>query len=131
VRVVLDTNVLLAAFAARGLCEAVLEVCLTSHEIVLCEHILKELHRALRRKLKVPAAHADDIIAFLRKRATVVRPAKVPTKACKDRSDLPILGAAVAGGAGCLITGDRELLALGEYEGVRILPPRTFHDGIR
>ena len=130
-KVVLDTNVLLAAFAARGLCEAVLEVCLASHEIVLCEHILTELRRALRRKLKVPAAHADEIVAFLREHVALVRPAKVPARACKDRSDLPILGALEAAGADCLVTGDAGLLDLGEYHGAPILSPRAFHDRIR
>jgi predicted nucleic acid-binding protein len=48
VKVVLDTNVLLAAFAARGLCEAVFEACPASHEIILSDHILGELQRHLR-----------------------------------------------------------------------------------
>jgi len=34
VSVVLDTNVLLSAFAARGLCEAVYQLCLAQHQIV-------------------------------------------------------------------------------------------------
>ncbi len=46
-RVVLDTNVLVAAFAARGLCEALVAVCLQSHEVVLSEHILAELNKNL------------------------------------------------------------------------------------
>jgi predicted nucleic acid-binding protein len=43
VKPVLDTNVLLAAFATRGLCEAVFEACLADHDVVLSEHILREL----------------------------------------------------------------------------------------
>jgi predicted nucleic acid-binding protein len=47
VKVVLDTNVLVAAFASHGLCEEVFEVCLTSHQIFVSKHILAELRRAL------------------------------------------------------------------------------------
>ena len=129
--VVLDTNVLLAAFATRGLCEAVFEVCLAAHEIVLSEHILKELRRHLRVKFKVPASHADQVIAFLREHAALVKPAKVPASACRDRSDLPVLGTAVAAEADCLVTGDRDLLDLKEFRGIPILSPRAFHDRLR
>jgi putative PIN family toxin of toxin-antitoxin system len=131
VKVVLDTNVLLAAFATRGLCEAVFAACLASHEIVLSEHILGELHRHLRGKFKVPPRQVDAILAFLRDNATVVTPAKVPANACRDRSDLAVLGTALAAGADCLVTGDRDLLDLKTFHGIPILSPRAFHDRLR
>jgi uncharacterized protein len=131
VRVVLDTNVLVAALTTRGLCEAVFLVCLRSHEIVISEHILKELARNLVGKAKLPASHADDMVVFLRRRARIVRPAKVPPSACRDHSDLPVLGTALAAKAECLVTGDRDLLAIGEYGGIPILSPRAFHDRVR
>ena len=76
-KVVLDTNVLLAAFATRGLCEAVFEACLGSHEIILSDHILGELQRHLRGKFKAPPRQVDAILSFLRDRATVVAPARL------------------------------------------------------
>jgi putative PIN family toxin of toxin-antitoxin system len=129
--VVLDTNVLLAAFATRGLCEAVFEACLASHEIVLSEHILGELRRHLAGKLKMPPEQADALLSFLRKQATLVAPAKVPADACRDRTDLAVLGTALAARADCLVTGDRELLDLGTFHRTAILTPRAFHDRLR
>jgi len=131
VKVVLDTNVLLAAFATRGLCEAVFEACLARHEIVLSKYILKELRRHLRGKLKLPASQADAIVSFLREHTTIVQPAKVPADACRDRSDLAVLGTALAGSADCLVTGDRDLLELRCFHATRILSPRAFHDRLR
>jgi len=127
VKVVLDTNVLLAAFATRGLCEALFSACLASHQIVLSDHILKELRRHLRGKLKISASHADAIVAFLSEHASIVQPAKVPANACRDRSDLAVLGTAAAAKADVLVTGDRDLLDLGEFQGIPILSPRAFH----
>ena len=127
-KVVLDTNVLVAAFAARGLCEAVFEVCLVSHEIVVSEHILKELRRNLTGKLRLPPEQTDAIVGLVRKHATVVKPTQVPSGACRDRADLPVLGTALAGGADCLVTGDRDLLDLGQFQSIPIVSPRTFHD---
>jgi len=131
VKVVLDTNVLLAAFATRGLCEAVFEACLASHAIILSDHILGELERHLRGKFKVPARQVDAILAFLREHATVVRPAKVPASACRDRTDLAVLGTALAAGAHCLVTGDRDLLELETFRGIPILSPRALHGRLR
>ena len=130
-KVVLDTNVLLAAFATRGLCEAVFEVSLDAHEIVLSSHILNELRRHLRGKLKLPADRIDDITSFLKERATWVKPAKVPAGSCRDRSDLAVLGTAVAGQADCLVTGDKDLLTLRKFKSIPILTPRSFYDSLR
>ena len=130
-KVVLDTNVLVAAFATRGLCEAVFEACLASHEIILSEHILGELHRHLRGKFKMPPRQVDATLAFLREHATVVRPAKVPASACRDRTDLAVLGTALAAEADCLVTGDHDLLTLKRFQGIPLLSPRAFHDRLR
>lgn len=78
-KVVLDTNVLLSALATRGLCEAVLEVCLANHEIVLSEYILKELRRNLKSRLRLPAAQVDEIVVFFeRKQRWLIRPGCQP-----------------------------------------------------
>ncbi len=130
-RVVLDTNVLLAAFAAHGLCEALVAVCFQSHEVILSEHILAELDKHLKGKLKMPADQRRDIENLLREQARVVEPATIPVKVCADPDDLPVLGTAVTGLADALVTGDAELLGLKEVQGVPILSPRAFYDRLR
>lgn len=54
----------------------------------------------------------------------MVEPAPVPTDACPDPDDLPVLGTAVAGRATLLVTGDGELLALASHAGTAIVTPR-------
>ena len=53
-KVIPDTNVIIAAFATRGLCSAVFELCLDRFDIVLSEEILKETFTHLNRKIKLP-----------------------------------------------------------------------------
>jgi putative PIN family toxin of toxin-antitoxin system len=127
-RIVPDTNVLLAAFASRGLCEAVFQVCLEQHEIILSAHILEELKEHLAKKLKLPARQASEIVAFLREHASIVEPVHVVANACRDHNDLAVLGTAKAGNADILITGDKDLLVLKRFESTIILTPRQFHD---
>jgi len=129
-KVVLDTNVLLAAFGTRGLCEALLEVCLESHEIVLSEYILAELRKHLIGKFKMPTRQANDIVGFLREHGTLVKPTKLPKDACRDSDDIPVLGTAIAGGAESLVTGDGDLLSLKNFQKIPILSPRAFYDSI-
>ena len=42
-KIVLDTEVIIVAFAARGLCESIMELCLREHEIVLSDDLLDEI----------------------------------------------------------------------------------------
>lgn len=130
-KVVLDTNVLLAGFATRGLCEAVMAACLEAHDVAVSEYILSELASHLASKVKLPEEQCRQIVTFLREQCQVVTPIAVPPGACPDADDLPILGTAVASGADCLVTGDKSLLALRSYEGIPILNPRSFHERMK
>lgn len=73
-RIVLDANVVVAAFAARGLCESILELCLDSHDIILSEHLLKEIRRNLLKRIKLLKKRVDQIIGLLRENAILADP---------------------------------------------------------
>ena len=53
-KVCLDTNVLVAAFATRGLCADVLRTVLVDHELVMGEVLLEELDASWRRSSRCP-----------------------------------------------------------------------------
>ena len=130
-RVVLDANVLLAGFATHGLCEALVAVVLESHHLILSEHLLGEVRRHLGGKFRVPEAREKEVDVFLRAQAELVNPVSVPRRACRDRDDLPVLGTALAGKASLLVTGDQDLLMLGQHGGVPIVTPRTAYERLR
>jgi predicted nucleic acid-binding protein len=46
----------------------------------------------------------------------------------RDPDDDHVLAAAVVGEADCIVTGDKDLLVLDPYEGIRIVTPREFLD---
>jgi uncharacterized protein len=56
----------------------------------------------------------------------MVSPVEVPSSACRDPNDLPVLGTAVAGRADVLITVDKDLLDLQDYSSVSIIRPGQF-----
>ncbi|MBN1347097.1 MAG: putative toxin-antitoxin system toxin component, PIN family [Phycisphaerae bacterium] len=127
-RVVLDSNVLLAAYGRGGVCREVLEACLLVHQIRLSEFILSEFRRKLLEKFRMPDADVEANTGLLRDRCMIVIPEKVDPQACRDPNDLPVLGTLAAAGGDCLVTGDKDLLELGEFSGHPILSPREFLD---
>ena len=126
--VVLDANVLISAVAGRGLCEAVLECCLEEHDLVTSALLLHDVREKLLGKIKVPAAMVDDYCAVLEENSRLIEAASVFPDACRDPDDVHLLGLAEASGAAYLVSGDKDLLVLGNFKTTRIVTPRQFWD---
>lgn len=127
-KVVLDANVLLAGLGTHGLCQAVVELVLVAHTPVTSEPLISETLGHLDKKFKLSFDRIGEIERFLRTQFEIVAPADVPADACRDPNDLMVLGTAIAADAGCIVTGDKDLLSLGKYQVVLILSPRAFYE---
>jgi putative PIN family toxin of toxin-antitoxin system len=125
-RVILDTNVILAAFAGRGLAHALFELCLEKHEIIISEHILSEVQRNLQKKLKMPGEKVQRIIQYLTEFCTINSYRKLDKMVCRDPEDVKILGLSEVAKPDYIVTGDMDLLALKEFHSVPIITPREF-----
>lgn len=125
-KIVLDTNVIVAAFAARGLCADVFEVCIENHTIIISEFILSEVEKTLSRKIGLPKTTATTIIKYLREVSEYVTTEKIDTSACRDKDDVKIIGTALKGKAKIIITGDEDLLILKKFKNTVIVTPREF-----
>ncbi len=130
-KVVLDSNVIIAAFASQGLCHVLFEHCLENHEIILCEEILAEVSEKLRLKIKLPQKTVGGIDRYLRFNASIVEPEVVDPQICRDINDLMVIGAALAARAAYIITGDNDLLTIDSFKDVLIVNPRRFWDEMR
>ncbi len=124
-RVFLDTNVLVAAFATRGLCADVFRLTLAAHEMVVSERVLGELERTLREKIGLPERELRSVLSLVRE-AAAVAPEAEATVIVRDPTDTPILAAALASRSEVLVTGDRDLLELETMAPLRIVSPRGF-----
>lgn len=130
-RVFLDTNVLVSAFASRGLCADLLELVLLEHDLILVQNVLRELDEALREKVRLPAAHATEIAEFISGEATLLVEDAEPANVKADLDDARVLGEALAGQAEMFVTGDAALLRLGAVDALRIVSPRQFWETLR
>jgi putative PIN family toxin of toxin-antitoxin system len=125
VKVVCDTNVLIAGLVADGLCRDIVKRRLPAQELFVSKILLAELEDKLRKKFDVEPNDVPFLKAY-RERANLVKPAALPNAACRDSDDDAVLAVAVAAKADLIVTGDKDLLVLKAYEGVRILSPRQF-----
>ena len=125
-KIILDTNVIIAAFATRGLCSAVFELCLDRFEVVLSEAILKEVLKSLNSKIKLPLPQCDLIVSYLRDNFSLSEIDDLDKSPCRDKNDIHVLGLAQHSGAEYIITGDKDLLDLVQHKNTKIVTPREF-----
>jgi putative PIN family toxin of toxin-antitoxin system len=130
-KVFLDTNVLVSATATRGLCADVLRAVLTSHQLVVSEPLFTELERVLLKKFGVPGNLVAELLETLKQDAHYSSPTSLPNIEIRDKDDVPILSSAVNGEADIFVTGDEELLKLGEVEKLEIMSPRIFWERLK
>ena len=125
-KIVLDTNVLIAALIARGVCHELLEHCVLRHTLLTSDFILEETREKLIEKFDYPAELAGEAVTVLRSRMKVVPASKLDSPVCRDPDDDNVLAAALSAHCDCIITGDKDLLVLKAYEGIDIFSPRHF-----
>ena len=124
-RVVLDTNVFIAAVVADGLCRDLVRVRVLPHTLITSEPLLHELRSISRAKFAVDPVELP-LLEQLNEEAEIVTPAELRGGICRDEDDDVVLATALAGKAGVIVTGDEDLLLLKKFRGIEILSPRQF-----
>jgi putative PIN family toxin of toxin-antitoxin system len=138
-RAVLDANVLTSALIRpQGppgqIVSSLLEE--QAFELVVSTEILAELRRCLsyprvRKHLTATDEELDLWVTALGLLADMVKGVVHIAEITADPDDDKYIAAALEGRAGFVVSGDRHLLELQEYEGVRIVTPRMFLSMLR
>lgn len=127
-----DTNVLVSAFTARGLCADLLEIILADHQLMTGEFVLQELQRVLTTKLKVPQKKVSDVLQFLRNHHVEPIPDNPSDVKVRDEDDRWVLESAIRAKADILVTGDKDLLDISKnVPQLRIVSPRKFWEPVQ
>lgn len=125
-RVLLDTNVLIAAFITRGVCSELLDHCIHQHTLVVSEFIFGEFSRHLLGKFKFDKEDVEEAVALLTSKAQLVAPTPLAGGVSRDSDDDMILATARTGNVVCIVTGDKDLLTIKRFEGIDIITPSHF-----
>lgn len=126
---VLDTNTLVSRLLVPdGVAARAVDRALERGVLLVSEATLAELVEVIgRRKFDSYVTNVErrQFIALLGGVSRLV-PIHRHVHACRDARDDKFLDVALAGGARAIITGDRDLLELDPFHGVRIVGPAAF-----
>jgi putative PIN family toxin of toxin-antitoxin system len=126
-RVVLDTNVLISALLFDGSPEkAVLSTLNGIEKLVLSPYIVAETTRILEDKFEVESSSLELLQQLLGEAELVYFQPFLHI--IEDEPDNRILETAVKGKASYLITGDKLLLKLKQYENIKIISVKEFSE---
>lgn len=125
-KLLLDTNVLVAALIARGTCSDLLEHCVRNHVVICSRPLFDELRDVLTREFHQRPADVRATVRLFEETFTLVTPLALEAPACRDPDDDNVLAAARAGECVAIVTGDQDLLVLDPFQGIRLLTPSAF-----
>ena len=126
-RVVFDTNIFISAFAIPGGVaeKAVSRVLEGRDELVISSAIIKETLSVLSLKFGRDREALSHVAVILSDMGEWVEP-KQTVRVLKDDPDNRILECASFGKADIIVTGDKKMLRLGEFNQVKIVSLRNY-----
>lgn len=125
-KVLLDTNVIIAAFITRGVCSELLDHCIQHHVLITSEFILNEFREHMIHKFGYAVEEVEEAVELLELKMQTVKPSPLKNSVCRDPDDDIVLGTAVAGDVACIVTGDKDLLILKQFGLCDIVTPTEF-----
>ena len=128
VKVVLDTNVLVSSLIFGQKPQQIENLILEKNVIGITSSILlAELADVLTKKFHFNEFRLKQTEKKIEKNFIFVQPTSI-IKILKDDSDNRVLEAALEGKCQYIITGDKELLSLGKFKGIKIVRVAEFLD---
>ena len=121
-RVVFDSNVLLAALLFPGgrAAAAVEKILDGVDDLVLSPPLIREVLSVLAKKFSRDREELSRVAVVLGEMGEIVNPS-LRLSVFRDDPDNRILECAVEGHAEAIVTGDKAMLAVGEYEEIRLI----------
>jgi uncharacterized protein len=140
VKVILDANVLISYLLAPDDTRTVVLVVdaffTEGVELLVPPELISEIEASIGRSAslssRISSANVAALIGALHAIGTVPPPMAAPQDypSTRDADDDYLIGQALLHGVAYLITGDKDLLVLGQVENLSILSPAQFRDSV-
>jgi putative PIN family toxin of toxin-antitoxin system len=127
VRVVFDTNIFVSAFVIKGSIaeKAIIQILKNKDTLLISKEIIGEVLSVLSSKFSRDREAISQVAVHLSELAELVYPGK-KLRVFKDDPDNRILECAIYGNADVVVTGDKEMLKLKKYKGVKIITLKEY-----
>lgn len=126
-RVVFDSNIFISALILPGSNaeKAILKIIEGDDILVISKPIICEVLSVLSSKFSRDTEELSRVAVNLSEMGEIVTPAQ-KLRVFSDEPDNRILECALGGNAGVIVTGDKEMLRLGEYGKIKIISLKEF-----
>ena len=126
-KVVFDSNIFISAFVIPGSQaeKAILKIIQSNHSLIISKEIIDEILSVLTRKFSMDREAVSRTAVYLADLSSIVRSTQ-KIKVLKDEPDNRILECAVTGGAEMTVTGDKAMLSLKQFEGIKIISLKEY-----
>ena len=126
-RIVLDTNIYIAAALQDGLSRLVLEALTqtTENSLIVSEEILQELSTKLKTKFHWTEERINYFLKDISSTTEIVKITGKLSVITRDPKDNKILECALSGQANLIVTLDQDLIKLKTFRGIGIIHPKT------
>ena len=125
-RIMLDTNILVSAFALGGKVKVLLNmISLTKNEMFVTEYVYSEFRRVVNKKF---SSRKEKIFSDYAERKIKIYPSTTEILGkVRDEKDIPVLSDAIFHEVDILLTGDKDFLE-SEIENPLIMSPITLFE---
>jgi len=125
-KIILDTNIYISSFIFKGNARVVFDYSFLEHKVYISDFILLEIERTLKEKFKTDQYQLESITRLLLTQAVKFKTSGEIPDVCRDKDDNNILWLARSCKADFIVTGDKDLLTLVNFEGTKIVHPSGF-----
>jgi len=129
-KTVLDTNVFISGVFFRGPPYQILKAWREGRiQLLISDEIFEEYQRVGELlSYDYPKVDLGPFLELLAINTEFVMPKKLQNPVCEDPDDDKFLACAIAGKSQIIISGDKHLLKVSGYVGIKVLRPRKFVD---
>ena len=124
--IVADSGIWISAMKFGGTPAAALEKALTQHRVAICSQIIAEVEKILTTKFKWQLTNIGERFDAYLPNATWINVPGTLAGICRDPKDDFIFECAALAGANLILSGDKDLLSVQCYKGIRVLSCREF-----
>ena len=128
-RIIIDTNIVISGAFFNGLPKTILKsVADEKFDVFISDEILKEYHKSVKEMLEKDKYHLNFALfeAFMKNIKMIESKSNV--KICRDPDDDKFINCAIDAKAIYIVSGDKDLLTIGQYEDIEILTAKEFYD---
>lgn len=125
-KILFDANVIISGFVSQGYSFDVIKDAANKHEVYCTEYLIKETQKNLSTKFPLSYEAVKAIISTVKKQFSEGKTANTVEKISRDPKDDQTLADAVTNAIDIIITGDKDLLELKNYKGIKIIMPKDY-----